>query len=342
MEYHVRVMTNTVDKGIDDYVIDHGTLYHLSIWSEVIKNVFDHDTFYFYAVDSGNKVCGVLPLAYLKSNLFGQYLVSMPYFNYGGVIADSDSIGALLVEKAIEHAKELDAEHIEFRCTEKMIALPCRENKVNMILDLPEDVESLERSIGSKKRSQVRRPIKEGVEVVRGGLDLVDDFYSVFAENMRDLGTPVYSKDLFIEVLKKFPDKTQIIILRKNNEPISGAFLIGFKDKLEIPWASTLRRYNAFSPNMLLYWEVLKYAIEEKYKQFDFGRSSIDSGTYKFKKQWGARPLQLYWHYWLKDQKEIPIINPDNPKYKLAINIWKRLPLFLANYIGPKIVKNLP
>ena len=124
--------------------------------------------------------------------------------------------------------------------------------------------------------------------------------------------------------------------------PVASGFLIGFKKRLEIPWASSLKEYNKLSPNMLLYWSVLKFAIENGYKQFDFGRSSIESGTYRFKEQWGAKPIQLYWYYWLSNGGKLPELNPHNPKYQTAINIWKRLPLSVTKIIGPRIVKNLP
>ena len=342
MEYKIRIIINSRDDRIDDYALKHGTFYHQTAWSEIVKKVFNHDTYYFYAIDNKDKVCGLLPVVNLSSFIFGKFLVSVPYFNYGGVVADNNQIKSLLINCAIEKAKELDADHIELRETIKLDNLSVREDKVNMILDLPESLDILGAQIGSKKRSQVKRPQKEGVVSLSGGFELLDKFYDVFSENMRDLGTPVYSKLFFKEILECFPDSTQIVLLNKDDNPISAAFLIGFKDTLEIPWASTLKKYNSFSPNMLLYWEVLSYAINNKYKKFDFGRSSIDSGTYRFKKQWGAKPMQLYWHYWMKDGGDIPQLNPNNPKYKLVINMWKRLPLLVANFIGPRIVKNLP
>ena len=159
---------------------------------------------------------------------------------------------------------------------------------------------------------------------------------------MRDLGTPVYSKNLFKNILNNFPESARIIIIQLNNKPVSAAFLIGYKDKLEIPWASTIKEVNHLSINMLLYWEVLSFAISKKYNFFDFGRSSINAGTYKFKKQWGAQGKESYWHYWLDENTEMPSLNPNNPKYKLVISIWKKLPVSLTRIIGPSIVKNLP
>ena len=342
MDYRILELANETSQDIDEYVRRKGSLYHLTDWSPLIKRVFNHNTYYFYALNNDYQVCGVLPVVNLNSILFGNYMVSMPFFNYGGVIADNVITENLLLDYAIEKARNLNVQHIEFRDTEPRRGMETRAGKVNMLLELPGSMDEVGNMIGSKKRSQVRRSLKEGVEVLIGQMELLANFYHVFSENMRDLGTPVYPMHFFKEILTRFPDMTKIIILKKNDKPISAAFLIGFNGKLEIPWASTLRKYNSFSPNMLLYWEVLKFAIESGYKIFDFGRSTIDSGTYRFKKQWGAMPLHLHWNYWLNNGNELPNLSPNNPKYKIAISLWKRMPLVMANFIGPKIVKNLP
>jgi FemAB-related protein (PEP-CTERM system-associated) len=159
---------------------------------------------------------------------------------------------------------------------------------------------------------------------------------------MRDLGTPVYAKSFFRHILDRFPHACCLIIIRHENRPVAAAFLMGHRGTLEIPWASTLRDVNHLSINMLLYWEVLKYAIDNNYRLFDFGRSSKDAGTYRFKQQWGAQPRQCYWHYWLKQGTNLPALNPGNPRYALAIKIWRQIPLFLTTWLGPLIVKNLP
>jgi FemAB-related protein (PEP-CTERM system-associated) len=160
---------------------------------------------------------------------------------------------------------------------------------------------------------------------------------------MRDLGTPVYALSFFKNILATFPETTWICtIFSKDGLPIASGFLVGFKDNIEIPWASSLRKYNSLGPNMLLYWSVLKLACKRGYRVFDFGRSTPEEGTYRFKVQWGAKPVPLYWHYWLKNGGSLPEFNPKNPKYQLAIQIWKRLPVPLTRILGPAIVKNLP
>ncbi len=318
------------------------SIYHLARWRELIHDCFGHETVYLQALDANDTVVGVLPLVRLKSRLFGDYLISVPFFNYGGALAVTAKIEIALMQRAEQLAQQFGVSHIEFRDTVEREPWPKRTDKVAMLLRLPRSVEQLDKQIGSKLRAQIKRAQREQPEILQGGAELLDDFYTVFARNMRDLGTPVYSKQFFQKILQTFPDESRLIVLRHNGKPVSTAFLLGFKQTVEIPWASTLREVNQFSMNMLLYWEVLLYAIACKADTFDFGRSSRDAGTHKFKKQWGAEEVPLYWHYWLKDGGELPRLNPDNPKYRLAINVWRRLPVVLTKLIGPSLVKNLP
>lgn len=328
----------------NNYAKNHpaSSIYHLVEWRQLIKTSFGHDSKYFYATDSNNIVRGILPLVQLNSRLFGNFIVSMPYFNYGGAIADHPQIERKLMQAAQEYASRVNASHIEFRDDIERPSLPVRSDKVNMILPLPPNTQELWDSFTPKLRAQIKRPQKETPLIQHGGLEYLNDFYRVFSQNMRDLGTPVYSKSFFANILNTFGDHSSILTIQLQGKPVAAAFLIGYGDTLEIPWASTLRKVNHLSINMLMYWEILTYAIQNKYKFFDFGRSSKNAGTYKFKKQWGAMPKQLYWHYWLCQGMEIPSLNPSNPKYRLAIAIWKRLPLTVTNLLGPFLVKNLP
>ncbi len=319
------------------------SLYHHRAAPKMISQLFGHQNYCFLAKDQAGKVVGVLPVVHIKSLLFGNYMVSLPYFNYGGAVAVDENTEQALMESAIEQGKLLNVSHIEFRDThERTSELPARIDKVAMLLELPDDPDTLWKAIGAKRRSQIKRPIREGVEVLTGKGELLDQFYDVFARNMRDLGTPVYGKNFFRAIIETFSDNVHIVVVRHENRPVAAAFLLGHNGQMEIPWASTLREVNKIGVNMFLYWEVLKYSIEQGFDQFDFGRSSTDSGTFRFKKQWGAKPKQLYWHYWMRDGGELPQLNPNNPKYQLAIKIWQKLPLALTKFIGPMLVKNLP
>ena len=328
----------------DKYVMrsDISNCYHLSGWRDVIQKSFGHSAYYLYAEDS-DEIKGILPLIHMKSTFFGNFIVSMPYFNYGGICADDANIAEQLMEKAISIARKLKAKHIELRHTGHIADMPEKTAKVSMRLQLPNDSDKLWKSFSSKLRSQIRKPEKEGMYAKLGKEDELDSFYKVFSINMRDLGTPVYPKDFFRNVLQEFPDSTWICsVYTRDGRPVASGFLVGFKDRLEIPWASSLRSHNHLSPNMLLYWAAFQFACKTGYAVFDFGRSTPGEGTYKFKEQWGAKPIQLFWHYWLRNGGSVPELNPKNPKYQAAIKVWRRLPLSLTRLIGPAIVKKLP
>ena len=330
----------------DDYVNQHelASIYHLSAWKPLIEGTFGHLCFYYYAMNEEGQICGVLPSVNLNSKLFGNFVVSMPFFNYGGAIADNDEIANKLNEHLQTQATLMNVSHIQYResVERKDNVLSVSTNKVNMVLQLPETAEALGKLIGSKRRSQIKRPIKEGVSHKIGNAELLDDFYRVFCENMRDLGTPVYGKPFFVNILDTFKDNCAICIVYWQGKPVSAGFLITYKDRMEIPWASTLSYANRISVNMYLYWQILSYAIEKGFKSFDFGRSTIDEGTYRFKKQWKSEPQQCYWYHWVPEGGELPNLSPSNAKFDLAIKMWKKLPLPIANTLGPFLVKNLP
>jgi serine/alanine adding enzyme len=318
--------------------------YHQAGWKNVIEKSFGHKSYYLIAGSDSNDIKGILPLVHIKSSIFGNYMVSLPFFNYGGICADSTEAYSCLLSEAIRIAKGEKAEHIELRHMEnKTIDLPVKTAKVSMRLSLPKESDELRKSLPSKLRSQIRRPEKEDMHTQIGRHEELDSFYEVFSVNMRDLGTPVYSKDFFKNILKEFPGSTWICsVYSKDGEPAAAGFLVGFKDTMEIPWASSKKKSNHHSPNMLLYWDVLKFACDNGYRVFDFGRSTPGEGSYRFKEQWGAKPIQLYWHYWMRNGGPLPELNPKNPKYQLAIKIWQKLPVAVTKIIGPRIVKNLP
>jgi len=187
-------------------------------------------------------------------------------------------------------------------------------------------------------RSQIRRPQKDGCVARVGGREELDAFYRVFAENMRDLGTPVYGKRFFRRILERLPD-VLIGVVHHGATPIAAGLLLRVHDRVHIQWASSLKRYNRMSPNMLLYWTLLEQACQQGCEEFDFGRSSPDSGTFRFKEQWGAAPAPLSWDYWLRPGASVPELDATNPRYAFAVRVWQHLPLVVANSCGPWIRK---
>lgn len=342
----IRLYQQTDREKWDTYALSarDASCYHLTGWKDVIEKSFGHTTWYLLSEDDQSVIDGILPLVQLKSALFGNFMVSLPYFNYGGICADCDEVRKQLLQEAVQIATDRGGRHIEFRhVSEQAVQQPVKTAKVSMRLDLPGNPEDLWKSFSSKLRSQTQRPVREGMYAKRGREEELDSFYAVFSLNMRDLGTPVYAKGFFRAILQQFPESTWInTVYTRTGEPVASGFFVGFKKMLEIPWASSLRSFNRFGPNMLLYWSALQVACDQGYRVFDFGRSTKGEGTFRFKEQWGAKPVQLYWHYWMRNGGVMPELNPKNPKYRAAIAIWKRLPVGLTKLIGPAIVKNLP
>lgn len=327
----------------DRYVDAHprATAYHYCVWRRLIAERLGQRDCSLLARTAAGQIAGVLPLVRLSSRLFGDFAVSMPYFNYGGPLADHAALERDLLAQAGQQAQRLGLQHVEIRSLAAANDWPGRSHKLSMIRRLPASMTALEQELGAKLRAQIRRAEREGPQVRIGREELLHDFYQVFARNMRDLGTPVYSRSFFAGALAAWPD-SRLICVSLAGRPVGCGFLLGYRETLEIPWASTLRDYNALGINMLMYARVLQWAIEHDYRYFDFGRSSPDSGTYRFKKQWGAEPLAHHWQYWLPEGERLPELNPDNPKYRLLISVWQRLPVALTRLIGPPIVRNLP
>lgn len=353
-------------------------LYHLSKWKNIIQTSYGVGNYYLIASEnhqyrkiltennqkinklgienSDNQIVGVFPLiyissCYISSCCFKKHLVSIPYFDAGGVLAVDKLAETALLKKSIQLAEELGLAQVEFRQYYRLLSfedfantqtgwnLSVSTNKVRMVLDISNDAELLLKSFNSKLRSQIRKPIKEGLIAKIGGIELVDDFYNIFAENMRDLGSPVHSKKFIAETLKAFSNTANVFIVYGNQKPLAGSVTIGFKDTLSNPWASSLRRYSHLAPNMLLYWSMLEFACQQGYKRFDFGRSTPGEGTYKFKEQWGAKPEPLYWYRLSKNGNQGWGNQPDKNKMSKAIEYWKKLPVPLTKIIGPRIRK---
>lgn len=331
------------DTQWNNYIQQHpaATIYHRTEWQQLVRQCYKHESFYFIA-HAGDKTVGVLPLIRLKSSLFGDLLVSMPWFQTGGAIAEHPAVEQQLMAAAAQHAKSNAIAHIEYRDDIARDIKAVQTNKVNMVLSLPQNEQQLWHSFSSKLRSQINRPLREKPQIVSGDIELLDDFYKVYARNMRDLGSPAHSKSFIKAIMQTFCAESTIFIIRLNNKPVSAALLLDNNEMLDIPLASTVRDVNHLSMNMLLYWEVLKFAVNKGYRYFNFGRSSKDAGTYRFKQQWGAEPKQLYWHYWLDGNDELPGLNTSNPKYQLVIALWKKLPVSFASWLGPKIVRYIP
>jgi serine/alanine adding enzyme len=316
------------------------THFHRLRWRSVIERVFGHECVYLAARDSSGKLIGVLPLVRVRSMVFGHYLVSMPFVNYGGPIGTDAAIRALVGE-AVAVARRDRVKLLEMRSSVPLdTALPVSHRKITVLLDLPATGEELFGRFSPKLRSQIRRPKKEGIEMVFGR-DQLEPFFSVFARNMRDLGTPTQSLMFFREIANHFPEDCWIGCAYLDGQPVAGGYGFRFGDEFEMTWASALREYNREAPNMLVYWAFMERAIEQGVKVFNFGRCTPGAGTHKFKMQWGGREQPLWW-YGLPSSSGNSTPSPDEGPFRWGPRIWKKLPTSIATRLGPSIVRYLP
>ena len=313
-------------------------------WLAILKQGLGHDPYLLVASDEGRSV-GWLPLTLVQSKLFGRFLVSLPYLNSGGVVADQPAAASLLIERAVQLADELAVRYLELR-HERPVEHPalgqCMTNKVQMRLALPRSSDELWRQIGSKVRNQVKRGEQQCFAIRWGGGELLRDFYDVFSRKMRELGTPVFSRRLFRAILQNLPDEAELCAVYDRETPIAAALLIHHRNGVsEVTSAGSLRQYNSSNVNMLMYWRLLRRAVERGQETFDFGRSTTDSNTFRFKKQWGAQPVSTCWQYYVR-RGSIDDMRPENRRYRQMIRVWQRLPLSLTRILGPAIVRGIP
>jgi serine/alanine adding enzyme len=306
-----------------------------------MADVFGHESVYLGARDAAGRLVGVLPLVRVRSVVFGHYLVSMPFLNYGGPVGSPEAIAALAAH-AEELARRDRVKLLELRSRIALpVTLPVSLRKITVVLDIPSGgAPALWKQLDAKVRSQVRRPQKEGV-TVRFGADQVGAFYSVFAHHMRDLGTPAQPRRLFEAIASAFGDDAWFGCAYLGDEPIAGGCGFRWGREFEMTWASALNAHKKVAANMLLYWAFMERAADAGLTVFNFGRCSPDAGTHRFKRQWGSRDEQLYWYGW-SPAAGTTTPSPTDGAYAWGPRLWKRLPVPVATALGPHIVRAIP
>lgn len=310
-------------------------------WKALMEEVFHHECVYLAARDAWGRVTGVLPLVHPRSLLFGDYLVSMPFVNYGGPLGDDASVQAL-VQHASEIAHDRRVDLLELRCREPLaLEAPISRRKITCVLDLsPGNAGGVWEGLTSNVRRKVRRAEKEGFTVAFG-LEQVDAFYDVFSRHMRDLGTPTLPRRFFHALVDRFPDEIWIACVYSADTPVASGFGFQWMEELELTWVSALQEYHRAYANMLLYWRMIERAANQNLRAFNFGRCTPGGGTHHFKQQWGARDVPLSWYQpVMAGRGSTP--SPHERAFALGPILWKRLPLALANALGPSIVRLLP
>ncbi len=315
---------------------------HLAAWRDVIRSSLGLEGLYLRARRTDGRLAGVLPLVRIRSRLFGHSLISVPYLNEGGPLGAPAAQRALL-ERAEEEARATGAGLLELRARQPLPETPglgAARRKITVLLDLPPTAEELfAKRFTTKLRTKIRRAQKEGMEV-RFGPELEGAFYHVLAHKLRDLGTPVHPRAFFQAILRHFPDRVQYSAVYAGDTLVAAGCGFFWKGEFEITWSGALKEYMRLNPNMVLYWALMEEAIRRGATVFNFGRCTPGGGTHEFKRQWGSCDVELPWRQWPDGGATAP--SGDGAGLRLATDAWKRLPIAVANRLGPVLARRIP
>jgi FemAB-related protein (PEP-CTERM system-associated) len=318
------------------------SFYHRYGWLRVNARAFGHRTFALGAVDDGALV-GILPIVQLKSPLFGNLACSMPFVNFGGVVADSPAAEVELLAAAEALLAREGFKYIEIRSRRPAARdLPTSTRKISMTIDLAPGAEALWNAFKTGHRQEIRRAYKHGLSARTGGPELLDAFHAILAECWRDLGTPFYRRSYFQMIFDEFPEAMRITMVFAGSTPVAAEMSAFHNGVVEGMWLGTLAAYRRQMAGYVLYWEAIKHACESGLTRYHLGRSTADSNAETFKKKWNATPTQLYWQYLMPAGAVMPELNPDSPKYRMAIDTWRRLPVSVTRMIGPSLARCIP
>jgi len=331
----------------DEYVKQHGSAsaYHQIAWMQAVESGYNHKCFYWMARQPDGTVVGILPAVLIEPPFSKGSLCALPFCDVGGILANNNEIHILLLNQALQFCKEENISVFDNRSSIKSETLLDVENlpatKVRMLMQLPETSDALFAGFKSKLRSQIRKSEKNGLTAQTGNdSHFVNEFYQVFTRNMRDLGSPVHSKKWFEQIIASYGDDAIIATVYYENQVVGAGIVLFNGNKACIPWASTNSGFNRLAPNMLLYWTLLKFVNDRGCKEFDFGRSTIGEGTFKFKSQWGAKPELLNWQKYNNSGQLIEeTLGEVSHLRSLVEKAWRKLPINISEYIGPKIRK---
>ncbi|MEO6726867.1 MAG: FemAB family XrtA/PEP-CTERM system-associated protein [Blastocatellia bacterium] len=333
----------------DDFVrrSQAATFCHLAGWQQVVERTWQHRQHSLYA-ERGGEITGVLPLFHIRSRWFGSMLVSTPNAVYGGVVADDVEAYRALIAAAQVLAANLKVDYLELRDTGlNDDELPeaeyhSRDLYVTFHHPLTTDEDALMKSFPRDVRRMIRQGAKHSLKVETGREELLDDFYEVYATSVRNLGTPVFPKKLFAGFLAEFPVTSDILLVRQSKRVAGAVLSFYFRDTVIPYYAGSYREFNSAGINNFMYWELMRHSAGRGYTRFDFGRSKLGTGAYEFKRGWRMSERPLPYKFFPGLVREMPNLNPTNPKFKPMMEVWKRLPLGLTKLIGPRIIRNIP
>ena len=326
----------------DAYVLacPQATFFHRAGWQRILRDVFRHDAYFLYATQSG-RITGVLPLAHVKSLLFGTSLTSLPFAVYGGVVADDDASAAALEAEAQRLAQQLGVQHLELRNLQRRHAdWPEQDLYVTFRKAILPEEDANMLAIPRKQRAMVRKGLKNGL---KSEIDArTDRFFELYADNVHRHGTPAMPKRYFDALMAEFGADCEVLtVTSADGTLLSSVFSFYFRDEVLPYYAGDAEAARDLAANDFKYWELMRRACARGLKVFDYGRSKQGTGSFAFKKNWGFEPQPLHYEYCLYKRQAVPQNNPSNAKYKLMIQTWRRLPIGVANWLGPFVVRNL-
>jgi FemAB-related protein (PEP-CTERM system-associated) len=326
----------------DAYVMAHpkATFFHRAGWQRVLRGAFRHDTYFLYAQTAG-RISGVLPLAHVKSLLFGSSLTSLPFAVYGGVVADDLASADALTAEAKRLAQQFGVKHLELRGMERQHPdWPEQGLYVTFRKAILPEEEANMLAIPRKQRAMVRKGIKNGLT---GAIDDgIDRFFALYADNVHRHGTPALPKRYFEALRREFGADCEVLtVSAPDGRPLSSVMSFYFRDEVLPYYAGDDEAARDLAANDFKYWELMRLACARGLKTFDYGRSKQGTGSFSFKKNWGFEPTPLHYEYCLYKRDAVPQNNPSNAKYKLLIETWRRMPIGMANWLGPFVVRSL-
>ncbi|MCD4740966.1 MAG: FemAB family PEP-CTERM system-associated protein [Desulfobacteraceae bacterium] len=344
MEFEIKQLKPKNEKKWDEFVMenDDTTFYHQIGWKKVIQESYDHKPYYLFAGEDAGDIVGILPLFYMTNLFFGKRLISLPFVPYGGVCAADGLVEKALIDKAIDIGNKLGVDYCEFRnfkVNNTHENINCIKNHSTFHLDVSEGYGHVWNNINRNVRNRIRKGMKCNLKYeMDSSFNAISEFYEIYSRSMKRLGTPVHDHEFFKNILKQFPDNVFISRANVDDLQVSAFYILTFKDVLITAWGASLFNFFKYTPNHFIYWNCIKYASENNLLWVDFGRSLVNSGNYVFKSRCGCAEVSLNYCYYPPSK----VLSPPQNEYGKFAKVWSRMPLLLANKIGPMVRKNVP
>lgn len=328
----------------NDYVLQHseGTLFHLTAWKRVIERAFGFQAIYLFAEENG-RICGVLPMFLVSNWIQGRSLISTPFAVYGGICASTAEASLALQNAARKIAEDERVDYLELRESHRPLGDRFLTKNLYVTFEqlLTRDPEKLMNGFPKTIRYMIRKGQKNGLHTTTSN-DHLDIFYEVYAHSVRNLGTPVFSKRLFQILLDEFGHAAKVSIIWHESKAVAGTMSFWFRDEVTPYYAASLKEGRQLAANNFMFWDLMRAACEQGLRKFDFGRTKLGTGGYFFKNQWNMTERSLPYQFYLVKRKSLPNFSPVNPRFKVATEVWKRIPFPLTKVLGPSLVRLFP